>query len=115
MLGYDNTKKMVLGTGEEYSTVELAYSTSCNAVKHMQEKLPSLYNIQWAIFVPEEGGAPLAQPDSEPHGTWYLTTKAISLIRAETMVGRGTMAWRVLELLKNQTTVKVRSLTNSSL
>ncbi|TCD60384.1 hypothetical protein EIP91_010249 [Steccherinum ochraceum] len=104
ILGYDNTKKMVLDDGEGLSKVKFAYSTSRDAVEVVQTKLPSLYNIKWAIFVPDGDGTSLGV--AEPRGTWYLTTKAISLIRAETMIGRGTLAWRVLELLGDTTSVK---------
>ncbi|TCD71043.1 hypothetical protein EIP91_000542 [Steccherinum ochraceum] len=84
-LGYDNTKKMVL-PGSSLPV----YSTSMSAVTYMQTHLPSMYDVKWFIFVPSPNGPP-------GDGTWYLTTKAISLIRSEMMTGRATLAWRVLE------------------
>ena len=51
----------------------------------------SAYDTQWAIAVPVQEG-------DEEKKKWYVTARALSVSRAEVMVGRATLVWLVKEL-----------------
>ncbi|TCD71041.1 hypothetical protein EIP91_000540 [Steccherinum ochraceum] len=99
-LGFDNTMKLVIterGNDTSHPTLQHLYSTHDLAVKHMNTHSGiDPYLVRWSIFVPGQ-----EQTEADRKGSWYITTKAISLTKAEVMVGRATMVWRVRELDAN--------------
>lgn len=68
---------------------EFAYSTD----PQVRIEGSSVFVTQWAIFVPFVDGS--------SEGEWYLTIFPLSLSRAEVLVGRATLVWRVKLLHKD--------------
>ncbi|THH14222.1 hypothetical protein EUX98_g9632 [Antrodiella citrinella] len=61
-----------------------------NAMANIDDIGKNVYSSEWAISIPAE--------DPQQGAKWYLTRSAISLTKAEVMVGRATIVWQVKEL-----------------
>ncbi|TFY51397.1 hypothetical protein EVG20_g11017, partial [Dentipellis fragilis] len=88
-LGWDPTMKVVCpGTdGPEYHLSTSAQVTVKNFGK-------TAYETKWAIFLPREDGS--------AEGEWYVTVRALSLVRAAMMTGRATLVWLVTKAGENE-------------
>ncbi|KAH8078726.1 hypothetical protein BXZ70DRAFT_1051161 [Cristinia sonorae] len=94
-LGWDPTMKLRL---QSVSAPELVYKYSTDPSIKLKDYGKTLYDAQWAIFVPAADAEVEASEADPVHGTWYATTRALSLTRAEVMTGRATLVWMVKEL-----------------
>ncbi|KAH8087144.1 hypothetical protein BXZ70DRAFT_899761 [Cristinia sonorae] len=87
-LGWDPTMHLRLQTEKD----KLVFVPSTAPNVKIEDYGSSAYETQWAIFMPNAHGS--------ADGKWYVTTRALSLSRAEVMVGRATLVWLVKELSK---------------
>ncbi|KAH8084354.1 hypothetical protein BXZ70DRAFT_900451 [Cristinia sonorae] len=80
-LGWDKTMLLRLQTQKK----KLVFAPSTDPRVKVADYGASAYDTQWAIFVPNSDGS--------VDGKWYVTVRALSLSRAEVMVGRATLVW----------------------
>ncbi|KAH8087132.1 hypothetical protein BXZ70DRAFT_994627 [Cristinia sonorae] len=92
-LGWDQTMHLRLQTEKD----KLVFVPSTAPNVKIEDYGSSAYETQWAIFMPNAHGS--------ADGKWYVTTRALSLSRAEVMVGRATLVWLVKELSVDRTRV----------
>ena len=85
-LGWDRTMMLRLRTSPG-----LTFRHSTDPMVRIRDYGESAYDTQWAICVPVKVG------DKEKE-KWYVTARALSVSRAEVMVGRATLVWLVKEL-----------------
>ncbi|KAA1475414.1 hypothetical protein DENSPDRAFT_424375 [Dentipellis sp. KUC8613] len=81
-LGWDPTMKVVCDSDKV-----ARYSTDKDL--KIEDYGPTIYDTRWAIFVPKEDGS--------TEGEWYLTVRALSIVRAAMMSGRATLVWIVVK------------------
>ncbi|KAA1477282.1 hypothetical protein DENSPDRAFT_933622 [Dentipellis sp. KUC8613] len=88
-LGWDPTMKIgCKGT----KGIEYRLSTSADVlVEHFGK---TAYETKWAIFLPKEDGS--------TEGEWYVTVRALSIVRAAMMTGRATLVWLVTKIGENE-------------
>ena len=85
-LGWDETMKLRLRT-----RAELTFVHSTDPMVRILDYGGSAYDTQWAILFSTNEG-------KEEKEKWYVTVQALSVRRAEVMVGRATLVWLVKEL-----------------
>ena len=95
-LGWDRTMKLRLRT-----SLGLTFRHSTDPMVRISDYGESSYDTQWAIRVPVKVG------DKEKE-KWYVTARALSVSRAEVMVGRATLVWLVKELKSDLSDVAER-------
>ncbi|KAH8084361.1 hypothetical protein BXZ70DRAFT_900425 [Cristinia sonorae] len=94
-LGWDKTMLLRLQTQKK----KLVFAPSTDPRVKVADYGASAYDTQWAIFVPNSDGS--------VDGKWYVTVRALSLSRAEVMVGRATLVWlRLTKCLQKRLVLK---------